>query len=186
MPAASPDRSLLLRGAVVAVLGVAAAAGSRTWLVQAFSIPSESMERTLHGCAGCSGNDRVLVEKVTRRVSGVRRGEVVVFRTTGTAYAALGERDVVKRVVGLPGDTVACCDVQGRVTVDGRGLAEPYVYEDDHRRFGPVVVPAGQMWVMGDHRSDSRDSRSVGPVPEGNVVGRAVLRFWPPSRAGLL
>jgi signal peptidase I len=182
----------------------------KTLLVQAFWIPSESMERTL------LIDDRVLVNKVVYRFRDVHRGEVVVFNGEGTSFegrldfvekpsnlvmravrglqdllglGAPSEKDFIKRVIGVGGDTVACCDVRGRVTVNGKPLDEPYVFEDndlDQRRFGPVTVPKGQLWLMGDHRSDSSDSRSHGPVPESKVVGRAFIKVWPLSRVGLL
>ena len=172
---------------MLAVVGVLAALLARTYVVQAFYIPSGSMERTLHGCEGCSGNDRVLVDKVSYRFGSPSRGDIVVFDTKDTPYAQEGgEKDVIKRVIGLPGDVVACCDSQGRVTVNGKSLTEPYVFEDNHASFGPRTVPGGDVWLMGDHRSDSQDSRAVGPIPEHNIVGRAFMRYWPLSRIGLL
>ncbi len=182
----------------------------KTFLVQAFWIPSESMERTL------LIDDRVLVNKVVYQFRDVHRGEVVVFNGEGTDFesrldyvekpgnlmvravrglqgllglGAPSEKDFIKRVIGVGGDTVACCDDRGRVTVNGQPLDEPYVYEDsdiDQRRFEPVTVPKGQLWLMGDHRRDSSDSRAHGPVPEDKVVGRAFVKVWPLSRLGLL
>jgi signal peptidase I len=93
---------------------------------------------------------------------------------------------VVKRVIGLPGDTVQCCDPQGRVIVDGVPQNEPYVFEDNHDPFGPVVVPKGQLFVMGDHRSASSDSRYNGTIPESSVIGHAFVRIWPLSHLGTL
>jgi len=175
------------------------------FVVQSFFIPSGSMELTLHGCPGCSG-DRVLVNKFVYRFRSVRRGEVVVFRGTpswpaesesaGTAgpivavLDSLGRLlgatptgdDFIKRVIAIPGDTVQCCDARGRVTVNGYRLDETYVYQDNHRAFGPIKLGPGELWVMGDHRGDSSDSRDNGPIPEGNVIGRAFAVIWPPSR----
>jgi len=184
----------------------------KTFLIQAFFIPSESMERTLHGCAGCTG-DRILVEKVGYRLHDPRPGDIVVFRAppswepeatfakpTNPVRRALNwvggafglpqpnEKDLVKRVIAVGGQTVRCCDAQGRVTVDGHPLDEPYIFENDHRQFGPITVPAGRLWVMGDHRADSADSRfhledgNHGTVPVDNVIGRAFVIMWPPSR----
>ena len=102
-----------------------------------------------------------------------------------------GEKDFIKRVIGLPGDRVKCCDSQGRVTVNGTPLDEPYVLRDSpldlppnpaecrSRRFDEVVVPPGQIFVMGDHREVSQDARCQGPVPIDNVVGRAFIVVWP-------
>jgi signal peptidase I len=190
----------------------------RTFLVQAFYIPSGSMEQTL------LVGDRVLVNKVLYDVRSPARGEVVVFkgpdnwapenqqdndigffaklgRTVGdlVGVSQPGEKDFIKRVIGLPGDTVACCDVQGRVTVNGTPLDEgSYVTEDSpidvppnprecrSRRFDPVTVAPGQMFVMGDHRVVSQDSRCQGQVPIKNVIGRAFVILWPSSRWGWL
>ncbi|PRY31161.1 signal peptidase I [Pseudosporangium ferrugineum] len=186
----------------------------RTFLVQAFFIPSGSMENTL------LVGDRVLVNKVVYDMRDPLRGEIVVFRGTdnwapeqpaepisNTFGAKLGrtigdlvgagrpgERDFIKRVIGLPGDKVACCDDQGRITVNGEPIDEPYVQENSpldappnprqctSRRFAEVTVPAGQMFVMGDHRLVSQDARCQGPVPIDNVIGRAFVVVWPTSR----
>ncbi len=176
-------------------------------LVQAFWIPSESMERTL------LVDDRVLVNKVVYHFRDVHRGEIVVFNGKGTGFdhqesivpkptnafskfvrgaqnllglGAPSETDFIKRVIGVGGDTVACCDAEGRVTVNGHPLDERYVYQNDYQRFGPVKVPAGYLWVMGDHRGASSDARQNGPIPKGKVVGRAFVRVWPLSRLGFL
>ena len=189
----------------------------KTFLVQAFFIPSGSMERTLHGCTGCRG-DRVLVNKLVYRVRDPHRGEIVVFKgppswqpefvaaTPGNPVsrllhevgAALGvaapsNKDFIKRVIGVGGDHVRCCDADGRVTVNGHPLDEPYLYPGAHPSDQPfdVTVPKGRLWVMGDHRNDSADSRAhqddhLGTVPVSDVIGRAFVRVWPPSRWGML
>jgi signal peptidase I len=189
----------------------------RTFLLQAFYIPSGSMENTL------LIGDRVLVNKVVYDIRDPKRGETVVFkgpanwvpeapatdqsdgflprlgRTVGdlVGISTPGEKDFIKRVIGTPGDTVACCDDQGRVTVNGRALDEPYVTENSpldtppsanecrSRRFGPVTVPEGQIFVMGDHRLVSQDSRCQGPVPIGNVIGRAFIMPVPSTFDGV-
>ncbi len=191
-----------------------------TFLVKAFFIPSGSMERTLHGCPGCSG-DRVLVNKVVYRLHEPRPGDIVVFagpeswapeaavaRPTNPVQRALravastfgvatpGEKDFIKRVIAVGGQTVQCCDAEDRVTVDGRPLDEPYAYvgESDYTAapFGPVEVPAGRLWVMGDHRDQSADSRAhitdpdQGTIAVDDVIGKAFVVIWPVSRWGSL
>jgi signal peptidase I len=191
----------------------------KTFLVQAFFIPSGSMEQTLHGCPGCTG-DRVLVNKVPYWFDEPEPGEIVVFkgpdtwspeisveqptdwftgallwlgRTVGVAPPS--EDDFIKRVVATGGQTVQCCDAEGRVTVDGEPLDEPYIFENtpiESRAFGPVTVPDGRLWVMGDHRSASADSKAhiddrySGTIGVDDVIGKASIIVWPPSRIGLL
>ncbi|WP_019876438.1 signal peptidase I [Sporichthya polymorpha] len=198
---------------VAVALGIALLV--KTFLVQAFFIPSESMENTL------LTGDRVLVNKFADRFGGdVKRGQVVVFKdpggwldsgqdeTTGNpivrglkdVFSFVGllpsqsEKDLIKRVIGVPGDKVACCDSEGRVTVNGVPLEEPYLYPGDRpsdREFS-VTVPPNRLWVMGDHRSDSADSRSHmdgpgnGTIPTENVVGRAFVLVWPINRWDVL
>lgn len=182
----------------------------RGFLVQSFYVPSGSMEPTIEP------GDRILVSKL---VSGdeVRRGDVVVFDGSTTFGAAdrtphqddgligrtlagaaslvgvdLGEQDFVKRVIGLPGDHVVCCDGQGRLTVNGVPVRENYLFPGDvpSDLTFDVTVPAGRLWVLGDHRSDSADSRAHlgdpggGTVRTQDVVGRASATFWPLSRIG--
>ena len=188
----------------------------KTILVQAFFIPSGSMEPILHGCEGCPNNDRVLVNKLTTRMGGVHRGDIVVFRDSDgwlrgphapapesqnrvrEALAFIGfapsssENHLVKRVIGVGGDTVE--GRGGKVYVNATLIKEPYVFpgnspsQADFR----VTVPAEKLWVMGDHRSASADSRfhQAGPgkgfVPVEDVVGRAFAIVWPLNRAGSL
>jgi signal peptidase I len=196
---------------VLLVIAVALALLLKAFVVQMFYIPSGSMERTL------LIHDRVLVNKVVYRFRDVHRGEVVVFNGGGTGFTqsesvippptnvvgragravqravvlgAPGERDFVKRVIAVGGDTVACCDAQGRVTVNGVPLNEPYVFEnnplDAGRTFAPYKVPEGDLWVMGDHRGDSGDSRINGPIPQDRVIGKAFLRALPVRRIAFL
>ena len=176
----------------------------RVLVLGIYAIPTGSMENTL------GLGDRVAVAKW--RGGDVHRGDVVVFdggttwgSVTGVAPNAL-ERAVgameghdpanvyVKRVIGVGGDRVACCDAQGRVTVNGTALQEPYVYPGDapsDTRFD-VLVPAGRVWLMGDHRSRSADSRwhlgspGGGTVGVDDIIGPVLFRYWPPSRIGSL
>ncbi|MFF9605993.1 signal peptidase I [Streptomyces sp. NPDC014684] len=186
----------------------------KTFLVQAFSIPSDSMQNTLQQ------GDRVLVDKLTPWFgSKPERGEVVVFHDPDDWLAgepapnpnpvqkvlswiglmpSAEEKDLIKRVIGVGGDTVEC-NGTGPLTVNGKALNEPYVYpgntpcsQDDQGGQFKVKVPAGYIWVMGDHRQNSRDSRynqsdsHHGMVPVDKVVGRAIVRAWPINRWGTL
>ena len=179
----------------------------KTFLVQAFWIPSGSMENTL------AVDDRVLVNKVVYHLRPIERGDVVVFngvdsftpevqvatpsgpaaqavdwvaRTVG--FAPPDERDFVKRVIGVAGDRVTCCDVKGRVTVNGVPLQETsYLYPGNSPSdmAFDIIVPEGKLWVMGDHRAASSDSRAHlgdpggGFVPTDKVIGRAFAIVWP-------
>ncbi|GAA0916665.1 signal peptidase I [Streptomyces thermoalcalitolerans] len=153
-----------------------------TFVVQPFQVSSGSMER------GLRAGDRVAVNKVAYRFGAApRRGDVVVF--DGTGY--FGDADYIKRVVGVGGDHVVCCDKDGRIQVNGRSVDESsFLYPGDRPSAVPfdVVVPDGTLFVLGDHRSASRDSRDHlgspggGMIPVGEVVGRADRIVWPPDR----
>lgn len=197
-PAPRSRRSRLRRLAEIPVLVVGAllfALLIKTFLLQAFSIPSGSMVPALEI------GDRVLVEKVTFRFRDPRRGEIVVFDRPGvTAEGGLGaavrsffedlgvmspDEDIalIKRVIGLPGETVEIR--AGRVMVDGRVLAEAEVVTDG-RSFPPFVVPEDSYFVLGDNRGNSDDSRySLGAVPRDEVIGRAFVVLWPPGNASV-
>ncbi|MFI2202640.1 signal peptidase I [Streptomyces sp. NPDC020192] len=186
----------------------------KTFLVQAFSIPSDSMQNTLQQ------GDRVLVDKLTPWFgSKPERGEVVVFHDPDNWLAgepapnpnpvqkvlswiglmpSAEEKDLIKRVIGVGGDTIECKN-SGPLLVNGHALNEPYVYPgntpcsvDDQGGQFKVKVPEGYIWVMGDHRQNSRDSRynqtdkHHGMVPVGDVVGRAIVKAWPINRWGTL
>ena len=201
--------SLMRELPILVFVALALALLIKTFLVQAFFIPSDSMENTL------LQGDRVLVNKFASHFGEVKRGEVVVFRDPGgwlppgaddesgnpvlrgikDVFVFVGllpsssEKDLIKRVVGVPGDKVACC-TDGKVTVNGIPLDEPYIYPGDKpsdRQFD-VTVPPNRLWVMGDHRSLSADSRvhmpdpGNGTIPEDNVVGRAFVLVWPLDR----
>lgn len=143
------------------------------WLiVQAFWIPSGSMIPTLEP------NDRVLVLKFWDKFIGTYdRGDIVVFQ-----YPLDPDRDFVKRLIGLPGDTVEIKD--GRVFINSREIAEPYVVFPDNFNMPPRDVPDGHYFFLGDNRSNSQDSRFWGFVPRAMLRGPAVFRYWPPSRFG--
>ncbi|MDQ2707490.1 MAG: signal peptidase I [Actinomycetota bacterium] len=177
----------------------------QTFLARVYEIPSGSMETTLHGCTGCT-DDRVLVDKLSYRFGDPAPGDVIVFagpdnwqdpdfreRRSGNVLlrglqsmgsliglAPPDEKDLIKRVIAVGGQTVACCD-RDRVTVNGKPLDEPYIYylpeagPPSQNEFGPVRVPEGQLWVMGDSRRNSADSTAIGhgPIPVENVIGKA-------------
>ena len=202
-----------LRWLVVAGAGLVLMLLVRGLIVQSFYIPSGSMEPTLQP------GDRILVNKLGV-ASSLQRGQVVVFDGTQTfadhhagagadrgsglgraldAAASLlsigvNESDYVKRVVGLPGDRVVCCDQNGLLTINDVAVEEPYLYPGDNSSdlTFDVTVPAERIWVMGDHRSDSADSRAHLGDPGGgmvrldDVIGRTAMVYWPPSRVGIL
>ena len=171
--------------AIIVVAALLVSFVVKAYLVRSFWIPSASMENTL------LIGDRVLVNELVPDVVGLHRGDVVVFRDPGGWLGPVGDGDLIKRVIGLPGDTVSCCDTQGRLSVNGHAVDEPYVVREagsdrvSAEDFS-VTVPAGRIWVMGDNRYDSADSRVHGAVPESDVVGRAFVTLWPLSRWGVL
>jgi signal peptidase I len=150
----------------------------KTFLFQAFFIPSESMVPALQV------GDRVLVNKLSDNFGGVERGDIVVFEAPPEARSG-DIADLVKRVVGLPGDTVEARD-DGAVYVNGRRLDEPYLPSGTvTSNLPPTKVPAGHIFVMGDNRGASRDSRFFGPVKESTIVGRVFVKIWPPASVRL-
>ncbi len=171
----------LIEWAVVIVGAILVAFLVKTFVVQAFQIPSASMHPTL------LEGDRVLVNKLSYRLHDINRGDVVVFdRPTSMSAGPNDPKDLIKRVIGLPGDTLQTR--QGKLYVNGRLLTEPYLAKGTATLNidEPVTVPKGRIWVMGDNRGDSQDSRVFGPVPEDSVVGRAFIVMWPPGRFGSL
>jgi signal peptidase I len=195
---------------VIVVAALALTILLKAFVVEVFSIPSGSMENTL------LPGDRVLVSKIVYRFRDITRGDVVVFSGQGSwgpdappppgnpfvrlwgdltnliGVTAPGT-DYIKRVIGIPGDHVVCCDAQGRITVNGVPLSErSYIHPGDVPSSVPfnITVPAGHLWVMGDNRADSDDSRyrttdpGGGAIPESQVVGRAFVIIWPLSRIG--
>jgi signal peptidase I len=180
------DWLVTIVGAVAIVLLV------KAYVVNPYRIPSSSMEPTLH-CAqpasGCEArfSDRVLANRFIFHIRDPRRGEIVVFETPDAARIKCGAGGTfVKRIVGLPGETLEVRLEQGEgyVFVNGRKLDEPYLDEDRRsgEEFGPVKVPANGYFMMGDNRSQSCDSREWGSVPRGNLIGKVFATYWPPNR----
>jgi signal peptidase I len=157
----------------------------RTYVVQSFSIPSLSMYPTLQV------GDRIIVNKLSYDLHGVHRGDIVVFKRPSLQDQEYA--DLVKRVIGLPGETISSRGCQ--IYIDNKLLSEPWLPKgpascstalpgDPHPQFnlpGPVKIPEGSYYVMGDNRTDSEDSRFFGPIPKSLIVGRAVAVVWPLS-----
>ena len=185
---------------MIAVLAVVIVIVLRALLIQPFYIPSASMVPQLEV------NDKIVVSRLSYRLHAPRRGDIVVFDrppgaaldtgTIGNGHSPLRwvtERlglvprtdEFVKRVIAMPGETVEGHD--GHVYIDGRLLVEPYLQPTVRTDpFAPRRVPAGQLWVMGDNRGDSEDSRYFGPIRRGTVVGRAFMKVWPVSNVSFL
>ena len=167
-------------------------------VAQAFFIPSGSMEPQLQV------GDRVVVSRTSYRLHDVNRGDIVVFSSPSAipsddplperivkdvletvALRKPGDDELIKRVVGLPGETISAQG--GGVVIDGRSLAEPYLPAGSTTSdFGPVTIPAGHVFVMGDNRDRSADSRVIGAIEVDTIVGRAIARIWPPDRTAFL
>jgi signal peptidase I len=177
----------LLVGVVLALVAVLAL---ERWVAKPYRIDSASMEPALH-CArptpGCDAgtSDGVLANRLVYRFRAPRRAEVVVARAPAAARRRCGVGGtLVKRLIGLPGETVSERD--GVVSVDGRRLREPYLdlFERDHAPRHSWHVPRGEYFLMGDNRAASCDSREFGPVPRRDILGKAAVIYWPPSRIG--
>ena len=165
---------------IIKTLGTAAvlAFGIRAFVAEARYIPSSSMEPTLEI------NDRLIIEKISYRLRSPKRGDVVVFSPTDTLKQQDFKDAFIKRVIGLPGDLV---EVRGgKVYVNNQPLREKYIEEAPEYKYGPEKVPDDQYLVLGDNRNNSYDSHYWGFVPRKNLIGRAIVRFWPLDRLGSL
>ena len=165
----------------------------RAFVLQTFYIPSPSMEHTLNVL------DRVLVNKLVYDFRDPKRGEIIVFKAPTEWQSGAEGEDFIKRIIGVPGDRVVCCDAQQRLVINGQSLDEPFIYRDADGTQDPaadskfdITVPADRLWVMGDHRSQSGDSLehyeetkdiTKSTIQESSIVGRAFTIFWPLSRA---
>lgn len=179
----------LLEWLLVAVCALAMALLIRMFLIQAYYIPSSSMEQTLHK------DDRVLVNKLSYRFGDVERGDVIVFAKPDDALGDID--DFIKRVIALPGETISFSN--GRVLIDGETFDEPYVERPSTFVNGRLtgcanepaptdscLLPQGTVFVMGDNREGSTDSRSFGPIEIDSIVGRAFIKLWPLGDIGFL
>jgi signal peptidase I len=187
----TPTR-VLIEWVALILAAVVIAIGVKTFLFQAFYIPSESMVPTLEV------GDRVLVNKLSYDLHDVNRGDIVVFESGPNArWVDAGHDDLVKRVIGLPGETVTGCG-EG-VCINGRPLEEGYLPDGTVTDFPASIpgcaaaspasgctVPAGRIFVLGDNRPRSQDARYNGPVKESSIVGRVFVRIWPLGRLGFL
>lgn len=154
------------------------AMGIRHFVAEARYIPSGSMLPTLQI------NDRLIVDKLMYRFGEPQRGDIVVFSPTDALQKQNFKDAFIKRVIGLPGETV---EVKGgRVYINDLPLQEQYIDEEPHYQYGPVTVPENEYLVLGDNRNNSYDSHYWGFVPREKIIGRAVIRFWPPNRLGEL
>ncbi len=175
----STERSInpVVEGLQTLGLSIVLALGIRAFVAEARYIPSGSMEPTLEI------NDRLVVEKVSYHFNPPERGDIVVFRPPESLFKPGQRRDAfIKRIIGLPGDTVEIAD--GTVFVNDEALTEDYIKEQPLSDWGPETVPDGFYLVLGDNRNSSFDSRSWGFVAQEDIIGKAVVRFWPPSRVG--
>jgi signal peptidase I len=162
---------LAIEWGMVLLVAVAVAFGIRTFVVQTFYIPSQSMEPTL------MVGDRILVDKLSYHLHAVHRGDIVVFGKPALETTP-GVTDLVKRVIGLPGDTVSSQD--GRVYIDNKPLAEPWLPSGTVTSgITTQTLGPNEYFVMGDNRGDSSDSRVFGPIPGSLIIGRVVVRIWP-------
>lgn len=157
-------------------LSVFLAIGIRSFVAEARYIPSGSMEPTLQI------NDRLIIDKISYNFRQPQRGDIVVFSPTEALKQQNFKDAFIKRVIGLPGETV---EVKGgRVYVNDQALREQYIEEEPEYSYGPVTVPEDNYLVLGDNRNNSYDSHYWGFVPRNNIIGRAIVRFWPLNRVG--
>lgn len=176
------DWLVTILGAILIVLAI------KAWIVNPYRIPSSSMEPTLH-CArpdpGCQArfSDRVLACRFCYDFESPKRGDIVVFKTPPLAAVKCGEGGTfVKRLIGLPGQSWA--EKNGYVYINGQKINEPYIKPGrrDDRTMGPIKIPKGQYFMMGDNRVSSCDSREWGTVPRKNFIGKVIAIYWPPER----
>ena len=196
----SHGRRVVVDWFVTIVFAVLIVLGVKAWVVNPYRIPSPSMEPALH-CArpepGCEADrsDRILANRFIYHFRAPRRGEIVVFHAPKAAETACTGGIFVKRIIGMPGDVWA--ERKGYTYIDGKRLKEPYVMPDrrdsETKTLADIPptgtlhrIPAGMYLMEGDNRAHSSDSRVFGPIDEKKLIGRAVLRVWPPQRVAFL
>jgi signal peptidase I len=165
-----------MEGAKTIGLSAILAVGIRTYVAEARFIPSGSMQPTLEI------NDRLIVDKVSYKLANPQRGDIVVFAPTPALEQQNFHDAFIKRVIGVPGDEVEV--KEGKVMINGNVLDENYTKEAANYELRPVKVPDNQYLVLGDNRNNSYDSHYWGFVPKEKLIGKAVVRFWPPNRVG--
>lgn len=170
-------KAILYEWVPTILIAIVLSLGIRAYVAEAMWIPSSSMYPTL------DVGDRLLVDKISLKFKHqVERGEIVVFTPPLNSY--LDEKFLIKRVIGLPGETISIQD--GLVYINGVDLDEPYILEKPKEDFGPYEIPEDCVFVMGDNRNGSYDSRAWGPVPLENLVGKALFRYYPLSQFGTI
>jgi signal peptidase I len=191
-----PDNSWIAELLRTVVLSILLALGIRTFVAEARWIPSGSMEPTLHGTPNQWEADKIIVDKLKYRFSDPERGDIVVFSPTAELKREQYTDAFIKRVIGLPGDKIELKD--GKVIVNGKQLPETNYLSNEQRTSIEVctsgqqppflsqqtTIPKGEYLVLGDNRTQSYDGRCWGLVPRDNIIGRAVVRFWPPNKVG--
>ncbi len=190
-----PDHSWIGELGRTVILSVVLALGIRTFVAEARWIPSGSMEPTLHGTPNQWEADKIIVDKLKYRFSEPQRGDIVVFSPTQELQREQYQDAFIKRVIGLPGERVELRD--GKVFINGKPIVENYLAANQTTSVdvctsgqnppflqSPHTIPKDQYLVLGDNRTQSYDGRCWGLVPRGNIIGRAVVRFWPLNKVG--
>ena len=169
--------SVLKETVILLVSAIALAWFIYTFVLQTFWIPSGSMEPTI------APGDRVLVAKFYYRFFEPKRGDVIVFPSPKTLEN--GDPDLIKRVIAT--EDMEVVEKSGKMFIDGKEINEPYVRPDSNNaNYGPFIVPPDKLFIMGDNRANSKDSRFIGPIDDEKIIGKAFFTYWPPSRIGVL
>ncbi|MBW4627374.1 MAG: signal peptidase I [Brasilonema octagenarum HA4186-MV1] len=192
----APNNSWLAELSRTVILSIVLALGIRTFVAEARWIPSGSMEPTLHGSPNQWEADKIIVDKLSYKVSSPKRGDIVVFSPTQELQREQYQDAFIKRVIGLPGEKIELRN--GKVYINNKLLSEDKYLSPTQRTVvdvctsgpqpsflsQPVTIPPNSYLVLGDNRNSSYDSRCWGLVPRENIIGRAIVRFWPLSQVG--